>query len=137
MSDKVKMIPRWYKNLRELSQAARVALVEITLDNVCRHGSMTDKYTVQGKKLVSWIKSEFVLVGIAPNFTYLKVKSTKNDLNATYVHPWAMTTLIYKHKTLPFLIQVNAGMRLDQMLLAEIPMNQELFSQMEVTGMTS
>lgn len=137
MSDKVKMIPRWYKSVREQSSAARKRLVEITLDNISRHGSLTDQPTEVGKQLVSWIKKEFVLVGIAPNITYLKVESAKKDLNATYVHPWAMTTLIYKHKKLPFLIQVNAGMRLDKMLLAEIPMNAELFAKMEVAGITS
>ena len=111
--------------------------MQIVLTNVSKHGSLNDRPTEIGKQLVGWIKKEFEIVGLTPTTTYLKVDAKKDEIFATFVHPWAMVTLLYKHKTLPFCIQVNSGMRKDEMLLAQIPFNSSLFDNEDVIGLTS
>lgn len=137
MSSSVKMIPKWFKELREMSEGERRQIVEIVLASVSCHGSLKNEPTEIGKQMVSWIKREFELIGFAPNTTYLKAQGKKSELDATWVHPWGMVTLIYKNKTLPFLIYVNAGMRKDEMLLKQIPFNSDSFGNEAVKGLTS
>jgi hypothetical protein len=67
---------------------------------------------------------------------YLKGEGSKKDLEATFVHPWAMTTLVFKHKSLPLLMHINAAMEKDGMFLAEIPFNKELFRGVLSEGLT-
>lgn len=137
MSERVKMFPGWYKELRKMNSSAREKLIEIVLENIRRDGDLKDQPTLEGTKLVQMLKRECEFVGFAPNVTYLKCQGKKDELQASFVHPWAMTTLVYKHKKLPILIYANAGMRKDQMLLAELPFNQELLDRIEVIGLTS
>lgn len=135
MSGRVKMFPRWYKQLKDLSPDVRKKLVEAILHAVSCHGSLEDKPTQAGKELVYWIKSEFDLVGFAPNFTYLKAEAKKQeDLEASWIHPWGFETLVYKHKKFPFLIFVNSKMRKDQMFLQEIPFNEDAIEKIVTTG---
>ena len=136
-SSKVKMTPRWYKETFDAESKLRKQMVEDILYNVSCHGSLMDQPTEIGKQFVDWIRKEFVLIGFAPNTTYMKIEGKGDDLQATWVHPWAMNTLIYKNKKLPFLIYVNAGMRLNEMLLAEIPFNMEAFENVLAGGLTS
>jgi len=135
MSEKVKSFPRWYEEMADKSPSFRKQIVETVLKNVSCHGSSNDKPTPLGKQFVGWIRKEFELIGFAPNAMYLRVSGA--DLQATFIHPWAMITLLYKHKKLPFVIQVNSGMRKDEMMLAQIPYNKALFDNEDVIGLTS
>lgn len=137
MSDKAKILSSWYRDLRESSTASRQAAVETALYNISCHGSKEDRPTVIGKQLVAWIRNEFELIGFTPNTAYLKLNGSGKNASSTYVHAWAMVTLLYKNKKLPFVIQVNAEMRLDKMRLAEIAFNADTFEDEYATGLTS
>ena len=132
MAAKIKMFPSWYKELRELNASAREALIEIVLENLRR--DINDRVSEEGSALVKDLRRNYEFVGFSPSVMYLKARD--KDQEATYVHPWAMVTLIFKHKRLPTLTHVNAAMRKDEMILAKIPFNHEVFEAIEARGIT-
>jgi hypothetical protein len=132
MAGKTKMFPGWYKELRKLSASDRVALLEIVMENIRRGGDLKDRVNAEGDALVKELRRDYLFVGFSPSVMYLK----KTNDEATYVHPWGMVTLIFKHKRLPTLLHVNAAMRKDEMLLAKIPFNREVFEALDATGIT-
>lgn len=136
MSTDKMTIPGWYKEVLNMTESERKSLVAEILKAVAMDGSKNDRATVSGQKLVTYIRREFDLVGFCPNVWYGKASGSKNDLRDTFIHKWGYPTLLYKHKTLPFTMQVNPGMRKDKMLLTEIPGNRGLYEGVYVVGLT-
>jgi hypothetical protein len=134
---KVKSFPGWYNLLQAQSAASRKKLVAIALDNIRRGGDIHDEIVPECDEMVKALKRDFRFVGISPNLMYLKTEGSQDDLDATHVHTWGMCTLVYKHKTLPFLIQINAAMEWDDSMLAKIPANADLFAGISIRGGTS
>ena len=133
---KVKSFPGWYKDVQDHPASARKRLVEIALDNIRRGGNINDQVVPECDEMVKTLRRDYKLIGISPNLMYLKVDGSREDLNATYIHPWGMTTLIFKHKKLPILLHVNAAMEWDESFLAKIPQNHELFEGRDLKGGT-
>lgn len=130
------MFPGWYRDLEEMSPQARAKLIDVVLDNISRFGTQNDSVNSACSELVRALKRDFDFVGFSPSVMYLKHKGDRDDLDATFVHPWAMVTLIFKHRKLPMLIHVNAGMKKDKMILASIPFNHEVFEGIAARGIT-
>ncbi len=129
-------MPRWFKEILQMTEAERKNLVEEILRAVSTEGSTSDRPTASGVALVKFIRKECDLVGFTPNIWYVKAVGPKSDLKDTFIHKWGYPTLLYKHKKLPYTIQVNPGMRKDRMLLAEIPGNRGLYKGVYVVGLT-
>jgi hypothetical protein len=136
MSDKMS-IPAWFKEVLEMSEKERKELVNEILQAISREGSLNDKPTKSGLALVKMLKNECELGGFSPNLWYCKHQGKSGELRDTFIHKWGYPTLVYKHKNLPITLQVNPGMRKDQMLLKEIPGNRGLFEGVYVVGWTS
>lgn len=79
--------------------------------------------------------SDYQIVGFAPNVSYIKADGTSEDLHALFVHPWAAGTLLLKHKTLPFVVMTNPGIRWGKSYLKEMPENSDVAQDVE--GLTS
>ena len=133
---KIKSFTDSYKMIQDLSASDRARLIEITFDNIKRGGDIDDQVVPECDEMVKALKRDFKFIGFSPNLMYLKARGPKDDLEATYIHPWAMTTLIFKHKTLPFLIHINAAMEWDESFLSKIPQNHELFEGRDLKGGT-
>ncbi len=135
MSDKMS-IPVWFREVLAMNERERKHLVEEILKAISREGSLSDKPTASGLGLVKMLKGQCELVGFSPNLWYCKAEG-REGFRDTFIHKWGYPTLVYKHKTLPILIQANPGMRKDKMLLKEIPGNRGLFEGVYVVGLTS
>lgn len=135
MSSDSMNFPKWYREVLEMSEKERVDLVNKTLNEIAKEGSINDKPTASGLALVKMLRTECELGGFSPNIYYCRHKG--RDLKDTFIHKWGYPTLIYKHKRYPMTIQVNPGMRKDKMLLTEIPGNRKLFEGIYVVGWTS
>jgi len=63
-----------------------------------------------GEQLYKMLKSEkeVQFIGFAPYTSYIMMSSkVKDHLGCTFIHPYSMPTLMYKHKVLPMIIHVN------------------------------
>lgn len=68
------------------------------------------KKSEDGEILFSELKSEdnWYFIGFAPYAVYIKMEADlKEQLNCTWIHPYSMPTLVYKHKRLPMVVHVN------------------------------
>lgn len=127
------LIPRHIEEFLNLSSRDKKRLVEIAMDNIERFGSLEDRPTEEGRAMRQWLERQFQFIGVSPNTMYIKT----DDSQVPLIHPWGMTTLLFKHKRLPFVVSVNAEMRLDEMKLQEIPFNRETFQgKGSVKGLT-
>ena len=82
------------------------------------------------------LTKECTLIGICPNNYYVlhKTREAGKDMDSTFIHKWGYPTLLYKYNKAPIVFQVNPGIRLDEMLLNEIPYNQKFFKGVAVSG---
>lgn len=63
-----------------------------------------------GEILFQELKSEknWVFIGFAPYTAYIKMDAEFEDqLGCTWIHPYSMPTLVYKHRWMPMVVHVN------------------------------
>jgi hypothetical protein len=90
----------------------------------------------EGEELIKELKKNYILIGFAPNITYVKHDGAKEDLKYQWVHPFGTPTLLYKHKKLPTLLLVNGNLDFNNSRLNKIDKNKslELQSILGITG---
>jgi hypothetical protein len=117
MSD-VREAHRWCEDFLRLTPSERKVVARQVLEELLAFSEKGegDSDTRAGKKLVSELRdaSLYELVGVSPNVQYFKVEGEKEDLSAWWVHPFSVPTLLFKHKRLPFLVQVNPYLRYNE-----------------------
>lgn len=73
-----------------------------------------------GRKFVDTLSKDFNLIGFSPNIIYVKCTSQYNDeLGVEWCHPFSQPTLLYQHKSLPVLLQVNGNIDFNETRLAK------------------
>lgn len=78
--------------------------------------------------------NEYELVGISTGISYLRVFGTsQKELKARWIHPWGSPTLLLKHKRLPYMVEVNPGIRFGKSYLIEMPENKHAAEDVEGT----
>jgi hypothetical protein len=71
--------------------------------------------------LVKYISSDdFEIMGFAPNIGYLRVRGSKEFLDAWWIHPFSSPTLVVKHKKLPVIMLVGPSIQKDRSTIYEI-----------------
>lgn len=79
----------------------------------------------ESKKLANWLESDdFDFIGFTPSIMYVKETGPKPDLDAIWHHDFAVPSLLYKHKDLPFLIISNPGLDFNNSVVKSIDANQ-------------
>lgn len=131
-----RQFPIWYLELLQMSEKERESLVNDLLHSISCYNSTNHTPTKEGKNLVTMLKKQCVLQGFSPEILYTKGSGKTSDLKDTFCHRWGYPTLLYKHKILPIVIQVNPGLRRDTMVLSEIPGNRGSFDGVYVVGIT-
>jgi hypothetical protein len=102
------------------------------------------KSSKEGNELYAMLTSkEWEITGLAPNLFYFRVNSDANseaqrqsDLDALWVHPFSLFTLVLKHKTLPLIILCNSNLMYNDTVLAHIDGNKGLKVIMNLIGHT-
>lgn len=90
----------------------------------------------EGDTLCSQLKKDFEFIGFAPNISYIKEKGPKDQLEALWVHPFSVPTLLYKHKKLPYLVLVNGNLDFNNTRLSDIKQNASLDGLENILGIT-
>jgi hypothetical protein len=124
----------WVFQLVRSSPARRTEAKKLALDHI-RHFKRGKK-SEQGENLVKQLIEEFDFVGFTPNVTYVKEKGIKQDLNAQWVHPFSIPTLLFKHKELPILAITNGNLDFNDSRLRKIDKNIDLEELQDILGIT-
>lgn len=109
----------WVNVILKSTRKERAEWVKIIMDGLRYYRQFNHRKT-------DWLsdqlenKADYELIGFVPNLSYIKHDAKDAGLlNAIFVHPWGVPSLLYKHKRLPIAVIVNPAMRLDDTVLNE------------------
>ena len=112
----------WVKNLIFSSLKFRKETKEIALEGILQH--IGGEETPEMKEFLVFLKKEAEFIGFIPSVSYIKEKSShKEELEAMFVHPFSVPTLLYKIKNRPALIIVNVNLSFNDSVLCKISEN--------------
>jgi|GEM_PF-3977023 len=112
----------WFLDLTETSKKHFEIAEQNALDAAI-HFKKGKKSKI-GTKFGDSLAKDFILIGFSPNIIYVKVESENEDeLAVEWCHPFSQPTLLFQHKTLPIILQVNGNIDFNETRLAKIPDN--------------
>lgn len=120
-SETLKPQLRWFENLIENAPAEdRQKIVHLVMKN------LYDSKTKADQELYEEIQAgKYKLIGICPRISYALVEGNKEDLDAEWLHPFGVFTLLFKHGSSGHLIIVNPALRLDDSVINQTSGNKK------------
>jgi hypothetical protein len=142
MSKDVKQLLDFWNEFLTYTEDQREECVELALENLKKFKN--GKISKDGLAMYDMLTSkEWVITGMAPNLFYFRVNSDadseaqrQSDLDALWVHPFSLFTLVLKHKTLPLIILCNSNLMYNDTVLAHIDGNKGLKAMKNLLGHT-
>lgn len=114
----------WAKTMLSASKETRKKWVKTIIDGIKSYrGKKSSEDSVWLSDMIQ-NKDEWELIGFAINQQYIRATGDAELLDAIWVHPWGTPNLLYKHKKLPVIITVGAGIRWNDSILGEIEKNE-------------
>jgi hypothetical protein len=99
----------WFFDMLSFNKKDRAELKALAIDGIkkFKRGNVSE----DGIDFTDAVEKEFDFVGFTPNITYCldKPRQSSEDINVIWQHPFSQTTLLYKHKHLPFLLISNGN----------------------------
>lgn len=136
MSSLKDKVPLWFQEFSQMSQSEREKVMDDTLKAVACFNSTDGKPTSDGRALVVYLRRECLIQGLTYETCYSPVQGGNKELQSLFIHKYGLPTLLYVHKRLPFVLNVNPAIRKDAMVLSEIPANSTHFRHVYTVGIT-
>jgi hypothetical protein len=138
----VKQLLDFWKQFLEYSEEEREECVQFALESAKKFKN--GKISKDGNELYKFLTSgDWSITGLAPNLFYFRVNSDADneedkqaDLDALWVHPFSLFTLVLTHKTLPLIVLCNSNLMYNDTVLAHIDGNKGLKVIMNLIGHT-
>jgi hypothetical protein len=113
----------WVKNMVFSKTTHRKRSKEVALEGILHH--IDGKVTKKMDELVTILKSDEVeFIGFIPSVSYIKENSSsKDELQAMFVHPFSSPTLLYKMRDIPVLLIANGNLDFNDSVLCKISEN--------------
>jgi len=142
MTKDVKQLLDFWTEFLTYPESEREECVDLALESVKKFKN--GKFSKEGQALYDMLTSkEWVITGVTPNLFYFRVNSEasseeerQSDLDALWVHPFSLFTLVLKHKTLPLIILCNSNLMYNDTVLAHIDGNKGLKAMKNLLGHT-
>lgn len=142
MSKEVKQLLDFWNDFLNYSEAEREECVQLALESIKKFRN--GKPSKDGNDVYDMLTSgDWEITGLTPNLFYFRVNSDAKseaqrqaDLDALWVHPFSLFTLVVKHKTLPLIILCNSNMMYNDTVLAHIDGNKGLKAMKNLLGHT-
>ena len=126
MSLSVKEYLSWVEDILNMEAGHRASLVKKILDDI--------KEEIGDNFYTMLTSADVEFVGISPSTRYIKTKGSAEDLDAIWVHPFSVPTLLFYHKKTHCLINAGAAIRFNDSILNEIAENRDQISGKGIMG---